>query len=105
MGKVNTFTGVDVSNFTGGVYNAKSLTQGNNLGCFAFQSAALLAPDFLSKQFKNADAALAALNKVLGGALAPLGCPQLKKIDNASLMQFPGYKRSMNAKREAASGK
>ena len=37
-GKVNTFTGLDINNLTGGVYNAQTLAQGNNAMCFAFQN-------------------------------------------------------------------
>lgn len=36
-GKVNTFTGVDPSALTKGVFNGATLTQGNNLECFIFQ--------------------------------------------------------------------
>jgi len=86
-GKVNTFTGVDVTNLTGGVYNSKTLTQGNNLECFVYQTAAQAKPDV----------ALNVLSK-LGGALANvtsgLNCPQLQAIDQAQLEQFPGYTRS-----------
>jgi hypothetical protein len=32
MGQVNTFTGLDVSALTNGVFNAQTLLQGNNLG-------------------------------------------------------------------------
>jgi hypothetical protein len=38
-GTVNSFTGVDVANLTGGVYNAQTLFQGDNFQCFAFQIA------------------------------------------------------------------
>ena len=36
-GKVNTFTGVDPSALTKGIFNGATLTQGNNLECFIFQ--------------------------------------------------------------------
>ncbi|KAJ3804494.1 Chloroperoxidase, partial [Lentinula aff. lateritia] len=34
-GQVNTFTGVDVADLTGGVYNAATLLEGNNFQCFS----------------------------------------------------------------------
>ena len=34
-GTVDTFTGVDVANLTGGLLNAATLMEGNNLFCFA----------------------------------------------------------------------
>ena len=45
MEKTNTFTGVDVADLTGGVYNAQTLLQGDNAICFAFQSVQQAAPD------------------------------------------------------------
>jgi hypothetical protein len=37
-GKPNTFTGVNIADLTGGVFNAETLLEGNNLMCFAFQA-------------------------------------------------------------------
>lgn len=86
-GKVNTFTGVDVTDLSGGLYNAQTLAQGNNAACFGYQFAAQAKPDV----------ALAALNKLddaLGTISSKLSCPQLSKIDKAQLMQFPGYSKN-----------
>ncbi|KAM0702300.1 hypothetical protein Q7P35_011210 [Cladosporium inversicolor] len=86
-GKVNTFTGVDVTNLSGGLYNAQTLAQGNNAACFGYQFAGQVKPDV----------ALAALNKLddaVGSITSALSCPQLKSIDDAQLEQFPGYARS-----------
>jgi hypothetical protein len=86
-GKVNTFTGVDVNNLSGGLYNAQTLAQGNNAACFAYQFAAQAKPDI----------ALAALSKVtdaVSSLTGALSCPQLKSIDKSQLQQFPGYTRS-----------
>lgn len=86
-GKVNTFTGVDVTNLTGGVYNAQTLAQGNNAACFGYQFAAQAKPDVVL-------GALTQLDDALGKVSSELSCPQLKSIDEAQLMQFPGYARS-----------
>lgn len=83
-GKTSSFTGVDVSDLTGGLFNTASLLQGNNLGCFIYQLSAQAKPDIL----------LGVLNKLtdlVGSLISPLGCPQLKKIDTNLLKQFPGY--------------
>ena len=86
---VNTFSGVDLTNFTGGVYNEKNLLEGNNLGCFAYQSAALLAPDFLSKKFHSIDLALAQITNAFSNALAPLNCPELQDTRQAPIGAVP----------------
>lgn len=38
-GTTNSFTGVDLSSLTGGVYNAQNIFQGNNAQCLAYQFA------------------------------------------------------------------
>jgi hypothetical protein len=67
-GEPNTFTGVNIADLTGGVFNAETLFEGNNLMCFAFQ-------------------AVSALNEAV---LGPLGCPDLEKYDKALFEKFPG---------------
>ncbi|KAG9942110.1 Cloroperoxidase, partial [Aureobasidium melanogenum] len=90
LGKTNTFTGVDVTNLTGGVFNTAGLLQGNNAACFAFQFAAQAKPDVALSVFN-------VLNKALGSVLSVLGCPQLQHIDDEQLMQFLGYQKSTQA--------
>lgn len=89
-GTTNSYTGVDLSNLTGGVYNAQSLLQGNNLACFALQAAQAAAPDLLKPIFPGGNA-LAQLNTAVGNALAPLSCPQLASYDQTKFSIFPGY--------------
>ncbi|PBP15399.1 Cloroperoxidase [Diplocarpon rosae] len=91
-GKVNTFTGVDVTNLTGGVYNAGSLAQGNNAACFAFQFAQQVAPDILKGLFSTITAPLAQLNTAFGKVFAELSCPQLKAVDTTQFKKYPGSK-------------
>ncbi|KAI5241383.1 Cloroperoxidase [Aureobasidium subglaciale] len=90
LGKTNTFTGVDVTNLTGGVYNAGDLLKGNNAACFAYQVAAQAKPDVALSVFNL-------LNQVLGSVLSVLGCPQLQHVDDAQLQMFPGYQKSTQA--------
>ncbi|KAF2767076.1 Cloroperoxidase [Teratosphaeria nubilosa] len=86
-GTTNSFTGVDVANFTGGLYNAQTLTEGNNFACFGYQFAAQEKPDV-------ALTTIAKLTDALSPVLSSLSCPQLETIDNDQLMQFPGYQKS-----------
>ena len=83
-GKTDSFTGVDIADLTGGIFNSADLLKGNNFGCFVYQLSAQARPDIL----------LGALNKLtdaIGSIISPLGCPQLKAIDAKKLQQFPGY--------------
>lgn len=86
-GTVNSFTGVDVANLTGGIFNSASLLEGNNLACFVFQAATTANNDLVTGLLGP----LTDLTNALGEALGGLDCPQLQSIDSAELEQFPGY--------------
>ncbi|KXT16933.1 hypothetical protein AC579_4734 [Pseudocercospora musae] len=87
-GKGNNFAGVDLQNLTGGVFNSADLLKGNNLGCFAFQAATQVKADFVLAPV------LTQLQDVVGDIVTSLSCPQLQKIDEAELEQFPGYTKA-----------
>lgn len=87
LGKTNTFTGVDVTNLSGGVLNSADLLKGNNAACLAFQFAAQAKPDVLL-------ASLTKLTNLVTSTMSKLSCPQLQAIDDAQLQKYPGYKRS-----------
>lgn len=86
-GTTNSFTGVDVANLTGGIFNSGSLLQGNNLACLVFQLSAQAKPDIIL-------GALTQLTNAVGKIIGNLGCPQLQAIDTAQLKQFPGYSQN-----------
>lgn len=86
-GKTNSFTGVDVSDLTGGVYNSKTLAKKNNFACLAYQFAAQAQPDIATN-------ALGKITSAVGKLTSALACPQLKKIDDAQLKKFPGYTKA-----------
>lgn len=89
-GEPNTFTGVSVSDLTGGVLNAQTLFEGNNLMCFAFQTVSTAGPDILRGLLGNALAAVEKLTDALDPVLETLGCQQLIKYDASLLKAFPG---------------
>ncbi|USW52946.1 Putative chloroperoxidase [Septoria linicola] len=83
---VNSFTGVEIDDLSGGLINAGNLLQGNNLGCFVFQLAAQAKPDVLL-------GLLNPITDILGSLVTQLSCPQLRTFDDNLLKQFPGYTR------------
>jgi hypothetical protein len=85
-GTPNTFTGVDIANLTGGLYNTDTLLEGNNFACFAYQLSAQAKPDILLGPVD-------ALTGVVGQLISGLSCPQLKSIDAKQLAALPGYKK------------
>lgn len=94
-GTVNSFTGVDIANLTGGVYNLETLLEGNNLGCFVFQLAQQATPDILAGLFSDIATATGILSTAFDNVLEPLGCPQLAAVNEAQFDEFPGYTRSL----------
>lgn len=92
-GKVNTFKGVDIEQFSNGVFNSKNLLKGNNLACFAYGFQAQASPDLIkcSGAIANAEAMTKKLQGAFGKVLADLKCPKLKGFDNKQFKSFPGY--------------
>ncbi|EOA83046.1 hypothetical protein ACJQWK_04537 [Exserohilum turcicum] len=89
-GQPNSFTGVDIDDLTGNVFNAQILLEGNNLMCLAFQAASEGAPDILRGLFGNILVAVEKLVSVLDPIIAELGCPELVKYDKSLFNVFPG---------------
>lgn len=89
-GTTDSFTGVDVTDLTGGALNAQTLLEGNNAACFFLQASQQAIPDAL-------DPALGLVGSVANWAtqqLAPvadkLACPQLVDFESSLFDQFPG---------------
>lgn len=90
-GEVDTFTGLDPDDLTGGVFNAATLLEENNALCFALELTIQATPDILSGLFTDIDAAEDLLGTVINTATDTLGCPVLNEIDKGQFNQFPGY--------------
>lgn len=90
-GTTNSFTGVDVGNLTGGAYNAQTLMQGNNLGCFAFQALQVGLPDALHGVVANVAASVNLLNQYINPITTKLNCTPLQTYNQGLFNQFPGY--------------
>jgi hypothetical protein len=92
-GTVNSFTGVNPGDISGGVYNGVTLLQGNNLGCFAFQAAQQVIPSVLSGLVGSTlTQVLALVNKYINPVLSGLDCPALLTFNQSAFNQFPGYR-------------
>ncbi|KAK7722702.1 hypothetical protein SLS57_004907 [Botryosphaeria dothidea] len=95
-GEPNTFTPVDIGDLTGGVFNAATLLEGNNLQCFVFQSILAASPDVLGGGIVTSSPFKQLSNTLLSG-IAGAGCPQLTSINNKLYEQYPGYDASQGA--------
>lgn len=100
-GKVNTFTGVDLGDVTGGVFNVQTLLQSNNLMCFVFEVVKTLAPNMLSPLFTVLDIPLKMITDTLEAPLLNFTCPALADLtvggnsfEEGIKNMFPGATRS-----------
>jgi hypothetical protein len=83
---------VNVADLTGGVFNAQTLSEGNNLACLAFQAVSIASPDILRGGLLGdlAQTAVQKLTDALSPVLATFSCPQLTKYDTSLFKAFPG---------------
>lgn len=91
LGQVNTFTGIDPGNLTGGVFNSANLLQGNNLGCFAFQSIESNLPNILDLPIAKAHALTNLIDTFLAPVVGNLSCPPLATFKQGVFNAYPGY--------------
>jgi hypothetical protein len=104
VGTVNSFTGVDLDDITGGVLNAGKLLESNNLICFALQVVRMASPSYLSNLYATLDKPLSLITKIISAPLLSLDCPAWddlimkgKPLWTALEEKFPGAKRSQCA--------
>ncbi|KAI1328540.1 oxidase [Xylariaceae sp. FL0255] len=80
MGKVNSFAGLDFENITGGVLDATSILEGNNLICFTLDVVKTFAPNSLSTLFKTLEVPLELLDNAIVGPLLNISCPAFNDL-------------------------
>ncbi|KAL9009995.1 MAG: hypothetical protein Q9173_005022, partial [Seirophora scorigena] len=93
-GTTNSFTGIDVSALTNGVFNGATLAQGNNLQCFIYQLIQAEAPGLLTGLYEDLTEALRPLMENLQENTKGLGCPRLMGVNRSLYDRFPGYGRA-----------
>ena len=89
---VNTYSGIDIANFTNGAYNADTLFEGNNLACFFFRNQQQAVPDQLKGGVDEIASAFQLISSHLDSVFGDLECPQLGKYDNSVFDQYTGHK-------------
>ncbi|KAF2838137.1 Cloroperoxidase [Patellaria atrata CBS 101060] len=97
MGTVNSFTGVNLGDLTGGLLNAQNLLKGNNLMCFILQVVKTVSPNSLATIFTTLAKPLSMLTDALRLPLINLACPawgdltlEGQSLAKALEKKFPG---------------
>lgn len=101
LGQVDSFAGLDLEDITGGVLNATSLLEGNNLVCFVLEIVKTFTPDSLSSLFKTLEVPLKLINDAILDPILDLSCPAFKDmtVDGTDLLtgllnKYPGASKS-----------
>lgn len=79
-GKVNSFTGLNLEDITGGVVNSASLLEGNNLLCFSFEVLKTFLPNSLSGLLKTLELPVKLVTDTLAAPVLSLACPAWKDL-------------------------
>ncbi|GME23664.1 oxidase [Neofusicoccum parvum] len=92
-GTVNSFTGLDLSNVTGGVLNTATLLEGNNLLCFVLEVVKTFAPNSLSPLLKTLEVPLQLLSDTITGPITDLACPAWKDLTEGGEPLWDGIQK------------
>lgn len=90
MGEVDTFAGLNMDDITGGVLNAASLLEGNNLLCFSMEVVKTFAPNALATLFKSLETVIDLLDDAIADPLINLSCPAFKDMTMGGADLFSG---------------
>lgn len=90
-GETNPFTGVDVENLAGRVFNASNLLQGSNATCVDLEASFQEAPDILSGLYSDISSVMDLLGATINTRTNGLRCPKLNQINKGQFVQYPGY--------------
>ena len=104
MGKVNSFTGVDPADLTGGVFNLTNLLEGNNLLCFVFEVLKFASPNALASLYTTLAEPLDFVTNLVSVSLFNFTCPAFHDLQlggkpfwEAIQNDFPGALKSGRA--------
>ena len=80
-GTVNSFTGVNISDISGGFLNTATLLEGNNWLCYLLQVVNAFSPDSLSSLYATLAVPMDLLTNILGSALTDLSCAPYEDLE------------------------
>ncbi|KAH7397234.1 Chloroperoxidase [Pyrenochaeta sp. MPI-SDFR-AT-0127] len=102
-GTVNSFTGLDLQNVTGGALNTVTLLENNNLICFVFEVLKTFLPNSLSPLLATLEVPLKLVNDILAAPILSLACPAWKDLTAGGEPLWDAIQQSLTGARIAGS--
>jgi hypothetical protein len=91
---MNSFTGIDPSSLTMGIFNGAALLEGNNSICYGLGLTLMQGPDILPGLYSDVDPAVDLLGSTINNLTDARGCPTLNNYEKDQFSQYPGYTNS-----------
>ncbi|KUJ21101.1 putative aromatic peroxygenase [Mollisia scopiformis] len=89
-GTVDSYAAIDLGNLTGGVYEATTLLEGNNLACFVFESLLAAAPDVLKGGYSDPSGPMSTLLDNVNTLIGNYACPTIESLNEGQFADYPG---------------
>jgi hypothetical protein len=102
-GTVKSFSGLDMEDITGGVLNATTLLEKNNLICFVLQLVKTFSPNSLSPLLATIEVPLKLVMDTISAPLLSLSCPAWKDLTEGGEPLWDGIQKKYAGARKAGS--
>ncbi|RMZ66270.1 oxidase [Pyrenophora seminiperda CCB06] len=102
-GTPNSFTGLDLSDITGGVLNSATLLEKNNLLCLVFELLKTFLPNSLSPLIKTVEVPVNMVTNILAAPLLSLACPAWRDLTEGGEPLWDGIQDKFPGARRAGS--
>jgi hypothetical protein len=102
-GTVDSFSGLDLHNITGGLLNSSSLLEKNNLVCFVFQLLKTFLPNSLSPILSTLEVPINMVTNALAAPILSLACPAWNDVTEGGEPLWDTIQDSFAGARKAGS--
>ena len=102
-GTINSFSGLNLQDITGGILNSASLLESNNLLCFALEALKTFLPNSLSPLLSTLAAPIDLVADVLAAPILSLACPAWQDLTEGGEPLWNVIQNSFSGAKKAGS--
>jgi hypothetical protein len=102
-GTVNSFSSLNMRDISGGVLNATSLLENNNLLCFVFEVLKTFLPNSLSPLLSTLEVPISLVTDVLAVPILSLACPAWRDLTEGGEPLWDALQRNFPGATQAGS--